>query len=199
MTVFQLSFWAMTGVRKLSSPAADNLNNKIRIGVFCGFGGIFAAACLITNVSEESLYQAAYEAEGRIQRTVKQITGADMSSTDGRVSRGNLYPAGRDQLELITDELSTETLYLKGFSGGDYQGGEWQENRDEEIYDLMEKNSLHWGRWKSWIPGILPFSGSGGILPAFCLCGCTDVPSLWSAGQICHRLRSFSIRLSGTG
>ena len=154
MTVFQLSFWAMTGVRKLSSPAADNLNNKIRIGVFCGFGGIFAAACLITNVSEESLYQAAYEAEGSIQRTVKQITGADMSSTDGRVSRGNLYPAGRDQLELITDELPKETLYLKGFSGGDYQGGEWQENRDEEIYDLMEKNSLHWGRWKSWIPGM---------------------------------------------
>lgn len=89
MTVFQLSFWAMTGVRKLSSPAADNLNNKIRIGVFCGFGGIFAAACLITNVSEESLYQAAYEAEGRIQRTVKQITGADMSSTDGTWSMDN--------------------------------------------------------------------------------------------------------------
>lgn len=89
MTVFQLSFWAMTGIRKLSSPAADNLNNKIRIGVFCGFGGIFAAACLITSVGEESLYQAAYEAEGRIQRTVKQMTGADMSSTDGTWSMDN--------------------------------------------------------------------------------------------------------------
>ena len=77
-----------------------------------------------------------------------------MSAANGRVSRGNLYPAGREQLELTAEKRPTETLYLKGFSGGDYEEGRWQENRDEEIYELMEANSLHWGRWKSWISGI---------------------------------------------
>ena len=85
---------------------------------------------------------------------MKQITGLDLNASDGRVSRGNLYPTDREQLELVTEEMPTETLYLKGFSGGDYEGGEWQEDRDEEIYALMEENSLHWGRWESWIPGI---------------------------------------------
>ncbi len=154
LTAFQLVFWTMTGVRKLASKNKDLLKNKISIGVFLGFAGIFSIAFLIVSFQEEGLYQAAYGAEGVLQRTVKQITGLDLNASDGRVSRGNLYPTDREQLELVTEEMPTETLYLKGFSGGDYEGGEWQEDRDEEIYALMEENSLHWGRWESWIPGI---------------------------------------------
>ncbi len=154
MTVFQLVFWTMTGARKLASKNRDLLKNKISIGVFLGFAGIFFIAFLIVSFQGEGLYQAAYGAEGVLQRTVKQITGLDLNASDGRVSQGNLYPTGREQLELVTEEMPTETLYLRGFSGGDYEGGEWQEDRDEEIYALMEENSLHWGQWESWIPGI---------------------------------------------
>ena len=154
MTVFQLVFWTMTGARKLASKNKDLLKNKISIGLFLGFAGIFFIAFLIVSFQGEGLYQAAYGAEGVLQRTVKQITGLDLNASDGRVSRGNLYPTGREQLELVTEEMPTETLYLRGFSGGDYEGGEWQEDRDEEIYALMEENSLHWGQWESWIPGI---------------------------------------------
>lgn len=154
MAVFQLSFWTMTGVKKMSGQRENDLRNKIAIGMFLGFGGIFALAFCVVGFSEESLYQAAYGAEGSIQRTVKQITGLDMSAADGNVSRGNLYPTGTDQLELITDKIPTETMYLKGFTGGDYERGEWLEDRDEEIYTLMEENSLHWGRWEDWIPGM---------------------------------------------
>lgn len=154
MTVFQLVFWTKTGARHLASKDKDRLKNKISMGMFWGFSGIFLLALFAVSFQGENLYQAAYGAEGTIQRTVKQITGLDMSAANGRVSRGNLYPAGREQLELTAEKRPTETLYLKGFSGGDYEEGRWQENRDEEIYELMEANSLHWGRWKSWISGI---------------------------------------------
>ena len=116
LTAFQLVFWTMTGVRKLASKNKDLLKNKISIGVFLGFAGIFSIAFLIVSFQEEGLYQAAYGAEGVLQRTVKQITGLDLNASDGRVSRGNLYPTDREQLELVTEEMPTETLYLKGFS-----------------------------------------------------------------------------------
>lgn len=64
LTAFQLVFWTMTGVRKLASKNKDLLKNKISIGVFLGFAGIFSIAFLIVSFQEEGLYQAAYGAEG---------------------------------------------------------------------------------------------------------------------------------------
>lgn len=41
MTVFQLVFWTKTGARHLASKDKDRLKNKISMGMFWGFSGIF--------------------------------------------------------------------------------------------------------------------------------------------------------------
>lgn len=72
----------------------------------------------------------------------------------GAISRGNLYPQGEAMLELFTVRRPDESLYLKRFVGGDYAEGVWLADRDEEIFQRMERNTLHWNEWSDTIPGM---------------------------------------------
>lgn len=148
---FQTGFWAMHSQAARGKRAKRSGSKAPAAAVL---SGVFLLAVFVVGGSGEWLFQAAYRAEGFLQRTAKQASGAVADPGEGTVSRGNLYPAGTEQLELRTAAPPTETLYLKGFTGGDYQNGEWAPADDEAVFARMEQNSLHWGEWSDWIPGM---------------------------------------------
>ena len=67
---------------------------------------------------------------------------------DGSINRGNLYPADVEQLEIFVSEMPTETLYLKGFCGGEYAEGEWLPQTDEELFARMIAKTPYWRYWE---------------------------------------------------
>lgn len=139
--IFQISFWVLQGGPRLSMAGLLSL--------------LFAAALLLVQLNPEWFYQAAFAAEGYVQRTVKRMQGSPVQVNDGTVSRGNLYPTGEEKLEISSATRPEETVYLKSFSGGAYENGVWQPAQEEEVYKRMEDNTLHWGEYESWIPGML--------------------------------------------
>ena len=102
----------------------------------------------------DELSSAVYEGEGFVSRSLQRISGnADETSASGHVSRGNNYRTGDPQMEVVLTREPTETLYLKGFSGGVYSDGEWEPADDEEIF-LSVAVSLHWDAWRSWVASM---------------------------------------------
>lgn len=158
--VFQTAFWmrgGMAGAKRgwITSDRSGRRAARLKAFSAVMLAVVFAAASLTAGGNAELFFDAVYSAEGYLQRVGKQLSGAAADPGNGTVSRGNLYPAGTEQMEVWTDQAPTETLYLRGFSGGDYSGGVWQPADDEGVYALMEENSLHWEQWSSWIPGLL--------------------------------------------
>lgn len=156
---FQTAFW---GMNRLTGTDARDCSGQpqrkrpwSRAAAALLPAGIFLTALFAVQLNTEWFYQAAYSAEGFLQRTVKQLSGFSDNPADGTISRGNLYPTGTEQMELRTTQKPGETLYLRGFSGGDYRDGEWQPADEEEVYARMEENTLHWGQWSRWIPGMM--------------------------------------------
>ena len=114
----------------------------------------FAASAVLSALGAEGVYQAVYRAEGWVQRSMQRMSGGSAAVSDGTVRRGNLYPAGTAQLSVTLDRAPQETVYLRGFTGGDYLGGAWAPADDEAIFQRMEENWLHWDEWADWIPGL---------------------------------------------
>lgn len=98
-----------------------------------------AFAVLVVQLWAEPICQMVYEMEGGILRTVNRLSGqAAEPVAGGRISMGNLYPAGAEHLVLETSECPTEALYLKAFSGGEYLGGDWLPAEDEAVFAEAE-------------------------------------------------------------
>lgn len=141
LLVFQLGCWGLRGAgraRKHSGTPkrpAGNPGRQVAFTVLLGFPVLFLAAWLVVGLGSEPLYTVSYQAEGAVRRAVQQNLGNANNPNTGVISRGNLYPVGSNQLKITSDSKPEETLYLRGFFGGDYQDGVWQTNQDEEIFD----------------------------------------------------------------
>lgn len=156
---FQIAFWAINGWQKgkrnhFFSEGETPDGRKKRVAAAAAFCCVFLISLLAAEWNAERLFQLVYQGEGLVQRTVKQISGSAAHPNGGTVNRGNLYPAGTRQLEVQTSQKPTETIYLKGFTGGSYHDGEWEAADDETLFSQMEEHSLHWGQWSNWIPGM---------------------------------------------
>jgi hypothetical protein len=158
--IFQLTFWSAGSMEKHRKAEAVQVSGSVfqrkQIPVICGGAVLilFLLSLIFVSGMEEELYQAAYGAEGLLQRAVKQAGHIQNDPSDGTVARGDLYPGGITQLELRSTQKPTETIYLRGLMGGTYENGEWQPADDTELFQRMEENSLHWERWSNWIPGM---------------------------------------------
>ena len=116
--------------------------------------GLCALALILGLTAEPLLYQSVYAAEGFFNRSIRRSLGlTGEEAAHGRISRGNNYRTGAEQLRIRTTVEPEETLYLKGFTGGDYEGNNWGPDLDEEIFDaIAEKRD--WPGWQSWIASI---------------------------------------------
>lgn len=157
--IFQITFWAVHTLMKKSRQGKkrrkENMQSAMKIGamVMAAVTAIFSVSLFVVSQSPEWFYGTAYGAEGFVQQTAKRLSGWTNQPEGGTINRGNLYPAGVDQIEIWVSDVPGETIYLKGFSGGDYAGGEWEPAMDEELFMQMNENSLHWRYWEDSIGG----------------------------------------------
>ncbi len=108
----------------------------------------FVLALILASQFETSLFDLAYDIEGTVTRAVSERTGmSSMSLATGRISSGNRYQTGTEQLVVTSDKVPEEPMYLRGYSGGTYTGGNWQRATDETLLsDLQEELDWAGGR-----------------------------------------------------
>ena len=132
--IFQILFWTIhTAGREKNQDlsAADGNRSRMSLPARCTafmgavLSGLICISVFVTSVWGTELSDAVSGGEGFLSRSFQRITGRDQQSVaDGHVSSGNNYRTGDTQLEVTVLEQPTETLYLKGFSGGEYTGGD---------------------------------------------------------------------------
>ena len=144
LALFLFSFWAVHTAGGRRRKAASSLSEQRALSVSVGktISILIAAALLFAlplgTGAAETLWGAVYDAEGLLIRSAKRLSGtAAQPVTGGEISRGNNYPSGTEHLELSTALRPTETLYLRGFGGGEYLGGDWVRSSDEAVFAQM--------------------------------------------------------------
>lgn len=158
--IFQILFWTIHAAgRRKRGGAPSERRYRGAVTARCSavmWAVLSVLACIsvvITLLWGTELSAAVYEGEGFVSRTLQQITGtADEPASSGHVSSGNNYRTGEPQMEVILQAEPEETLYLKGFTGGAYAGGDWEPAEDGVIFHEMSA-ALGWEGWESWISG----------------------------------------------
>lgn len=148
LALFQAGTWALSaagkrGGRRLAGQCGAYMAAVLLIAA------LIAVPVSLANL--DRLYDAVYSLEGRVNRARREASGAAYAAlADGRIPRGNNYHTGARHLILETNRAPTETVYLRGFAGGDYLGGDWSENPDREI--LLQISSHRTGQsYFSWM------------------------------------------------
>ena len=141
MALFQFSFLSVHLVGLRPRRASFSPAERGRLAAVSGrlTAAVLAAAVLIALPAAarhvDGLWQSIYEAEGFFLGAVRQLSGeAEQPVSGGDVSRGTNYRTGTEQLRLYASRKPTETLYLRGFSGGEYVGGDWIPADDEAVF-----------------------------------------------------------------
>lgn len=157
---FQILFWTIHIAERRTENRRGAEKRKRSLPVRCSiFMGVTlcvlaGVSVVITTLWGSGLADLVYSGEGFVSRSMQQITGrAETPTANGRVSAGNNYHTGRVQAEVTLMEQPEGTLYLKGFTGGEYIGGEWQAAEDGKVF-LEIADRLHWESWEAWIGGM---------------------------------------------
>lgn len=115
----------------------------LKSGIAAGVAAFiaFGAAIPLATCSQNAIYESVYAAEGVVQRALQNMTGIDaIAVSDGRISRGNRYPTGTIQMELVANRPPTQPLYLRGFAGADYADGEWTAADNQTLSDQIGRD-----------------------------------------------------------
>ena len=164
LVLFQLAFWTIHLTERHSAKVRSSvflhtrLAGKSGIAIGLVFAITFSVILSLVMIFSQQLYESVYEAEGFVYRSVQNLSGsANAPITGGKINQRNLYRTGAEHLILTSNLQPTETLYLRGFSGGEYIGGDWVRSGDEEILEKIVRDA---DGWKSllasgWEPGDL--------------------------------------------
>lgn len=99
---------------------------------------VFLTVMPLVSHFANTLYDSVYMAEDFVRGNLRHLTGkASKPVTGGKISTGNNYRFGTEHLYLTSTTPPTETLYLRGFSGGEYLGGDWAESNDMDVLYQM--------------------------------------------------------------
>lgn len=112
---------------------------------------LFVPALFLTSCFSERLYEAAYRADEFIYHCI--LFRGEKDINEGVVSYGNNYQTETPRLKLTASLKPTETLYLRGFQGGEYDGGSWIYAEEEKLFECMEEK-LNWEQWGYMINGL---------------------------------------------
>lgn len=145
VAIFQAAFWVMEIADLVHKRGAfhgrrafhgrHNLSGKSSITAGLILMAVFLAVFPIVAAHTEELYGFVYDAEGEAYRTMSRLSGrAGELVTGGKIGRGNNYRTGTAHLELEATVEPSETLYLRGFGGGEYTGGDWIRSSDEALF-----------------------------------------------------------------
>ncbi len=140
MTVLDL---AMLFLFQICFFSLDRGRNRRRwVPVLAVSSGVFILAVVVAVWGQDLLFDAAYQAEGTMVRNVSERSGlASQPVSGGQISSGNNYLTGTEQLICEVSKEPTQALYLRGFGGGEYIGGDWIRSSDEELFARILENS----------------------------------------------------------
>ena len=162
LVLFQLAFWTIHLTQGRSTRVRPCVFLRTRLAGKSGimlslvFTISFTVVLSLAMFFSQQLYDSVYEAEGYIYRSIQNLSGgADNFIIGGKINQSNLYRTGTEHLRLTASRQPTETLYLCGFSGGEYTGGDWSRSSDEEVLEKVIRDA---DGWKSllasgWQPG----------------------------------------------
>lgn len=132
LLLFQLSFWAVMSVtqenkkRTLFTKGRLRLAGNSALALTLALVIAFLAAFPLVASASSLFFDSVYTVEGFIYRSFDNLTGrSEQLVAGGQINNGNNYPTGTPHLEVTVDSLPTESIYLRGFSGGDYKNGNW--------------------------------------------------------------------------
>ncbi|MDD6489932.1 MAG: transglutaminaseTgpA domain-containing protein [Clostridia bacterium] len=101
----------------------------------------------VINMNVDRIYNLSDKAEEFIYQNLlnNNMSGSEDISTDyvntGKINRGNVYTRNVDTLNITLDHMPTQKLYMKGFTGYNYENGEWTKADDSDISDKMRQDS----------------------------------------------------------
>lgn len=122
--------------RQLDGALRVQLSGKSGVAVSLAVTVIFSVSLILVMLGSESMFDAVSAADGYVQRSISGVTGgAGMAAARGEISRGNSYPTGATQLEVSVSRQPAQSMYLRGFDGGEYVGGAWILSDDEALFD----------------------------------------------------------------
>ncbi len=154
LLVFQITFLVMqenpaSGIRS-TSGRSRRYALSVKSGAAAGgiLLGLFFLITPVLFICSEGIYDYIYQIEGHIRSAMLRYSGRDTDPvTGGRVHNGNNYPTGTVQLDLEASQKPKEMLYLRGFAGGEYIGGDWTSSDDEALLtDIMLQQN-----WQDWL------------------------------------------------
>lgn len=160
LLVFQAAFFAAhkTGSarkgRLLAAPDRERLAGRSSAYMGLLLLAVLAVSAPAAYFCAERLYQSVYTAEGFLSRTMHTLSGTKSDPIrGGHVSRGNNHQTGTEQLAVRSTKKPEQPVYLKGFTGGLYVGGEWQPAEDEPLLENAAQ-AMGWQRWLTTIEGM---------------------------------------------
>lgn len=133
LAVYEVGFIVVNMSERRSNRTVMTMPHRSRINVASVVLALLLAAVVVVpslileKTTERELFSASYAADDFIKDTVARLTGNTSGSSvnNGNINRGNLYQSGRRQLAITLDRLPTGTLYLKGYTGRDYEDSHW--------------------------------------------------------------------------
>lgn len=161
LAIYQFGFWAYdaAGRKGRRVPSAGRLAGKCALALASVLLLSSLIALPLAYRCEQPLYDSAYAAEGFVRDNLRHIAGRESKPVvGGKINTGNVYHFGTRHLELTLDRQPSKTLYLRGFSGGEYLGGDWTEVDEESLADEVMDGVLlsHVSHSSSLLPWQLP-------------------------------------------
>ena len=133
LVVFETGFFVlnMTDKRRLKytrimpkKARAGMLSALITIGILIAS---FVPAFVIEQINQENMFRWVYQADGYVKDFIAKITGGTLGDVSGgKINRGNLYQTGQTMLEVKTDFIPEDRMYLYDYRGSDYYDSEWK-------------------------------------------------------------------------
>lgn len=147
MALFQFAFFVinMTNAGPAKKYFSVSVHSAFSRQSLLVITAVFIAALAIVsplvNNHAELLYTSVDNTESCVYQVLNGLTNMPSNSiSNGKINSGNLYRTGKPEMEIQLENASTETLYLYSFRGGDYNGGEWEQNNDRYITSLISEH-----------------------------------------------------------
>lgn len=155
VSVFLMLFsWG--GIFMLNLAGKGRIKRGVKVSALIALctGFIYISSGGIAYLLSDNIEDIAEDADGYIYRGLKEVMSQNSEDYDtGNINRGNNYQRGTPCVELWLSKKPEEDIYLKGFEGGNYKGGKWEEADESELFDRLAFER-GWPRWSTYISNM---------------------------------------------
>lgn len=141
---YQLLFFPLQQSQKGGGNFVPALQSLVLV---CGVTVlVFVPALQMMNIHGEKLFSLAEQVEIKVETSIRQVARQHIFEESRTVARGAAEPSGVPLFEVKRSGETTEVLYLRDFSGGNYRNGKWLSDRDLEIFERIKGGGTAEGR-----------------------------------------------------